>query len=119
MAKSRAQANATKVLQEAEAYKLKQHTIADNEASIMRSNAQTRLDVAKNKSQALIKESKAESQNSNNMEPMRIHTEKMKLAGAMQEAAWKGKMVVAGKNGGEVLNFFKDTLSLVGSRGIQ
>lgn len=39
LAKSRAQANATKVLAEAEAYKQKQHQYADNQAAIMRSNA--------------------------------------------------------------------------------
>ena len=59
----------------------------------------------------------AELQNSNNMEPMRIHTEKMELAGALQGTARKGKIVVAGKNGEEFLNFFKNTLTLVGSRG--
>ena len=47
---------------------------------------------------------------------MRIHTEKLKLAGSLVDVAYQGKMVVAGKNGQDVLGFFKDTLELVGSR---
>lgn len=82
----------------------------------MRSNAAARLEVAKNKSSALIKEANSESSNSAKMEGMRRHTEKMRLAGSLQDVSFNGKMVVAGKNGEAVLDFYKDTLNLVGSR---
>ena len=49
----------------------------------MRSNAAARLEVAKNKSSALIKEANSESSNSAKMEGMRRHTEKMRLAGSL------------------------------------
>jgi len=80
LCKARAKADSIKVLQEAEAYCVKQHAIADNKAQILRSNAATRLEVAKNKSSALIKEANAETNNSSKMEGMRRHKEKMMLA---------------------------------------
>ena len=64
----------------------------------------------------MIKEAEAESKNSANMEAMRRHTEKLRLAGSLQDVAFNGKMVVAGKNGQEVLDFFNSTLELVASR---
>jgi hypothetical protein len=73
----RAKAKGTKMHKEAEAYKLEQETLANTEVEVLRSQAQTRLDVAKNRSQALIKEADAELAHSNSMEGMRRHTEKM------------------------------------------
>jgi len=54
----------------------------------------------------LIKEAVAESSNSNNMEGMRKHTEKIRLAGSLIDVAYGGKMVIAGKTGQDVLGFF-------------
>lgn len=84
---------------ESEAYKLEQETIADTAVAVLKSQAQTRLDVAKDTSQALIKEADAESANSNSMEGMRRHTEKMEMNKALEKIAKKGHMVVSGKNG--------------------
>ena len=49
----------------------------------MRSNAAARLEVAKNKSSALIKEANSETANSSKMEGMRRHTEKMLLESSL------------------------------------
>lgn len=72
--------------------------------------------MAKNKSQALIKEAEAESKAQNAMEGLRRHTEKMKLAGGLKQLAGKGHMIVSGKNGQQVLDYYNQTLDLVASR---
>jgi len=103
-------------MKEAEAYKEKCHIQADIEAQIIRENANTRLEVAKNKSQALIKEAQAEEKASAPMEGMRRHTEKMKLAEGLKNLASKGHMIVSDKNGQQVLDYYNQTLDLVGYR---
>lgn len=77
MAELRANAFKTKVLMEAEAYKAKCMIEADSKALIIRENAIARLDVAKNKSEALIKEATAEEKAQSSMEGLRRHREKM------------------------------------------
>jgi len=84
LAEARAQAFETKVIKEAEAYKAKQEILADVQAKIILENAESRLAVAKDKSQALIREASAEEKAAGPMEGMRRHEEKMKLAGSMQ-----------------------------------
>jgi hypothetical protein len=116
LAKVRAEAYQTKVIKEAEAYKTQQELLADNNAKIMSENADSRLAVAKDKSQALIKEAGAEERSSTAMEGMRRHEEKMKLADSMQELASKGHMIVSGKNGQQVLDYYNNTLDLVAKR---
>ena len=83
----RAEAQATKVLKEAEAYKIKQETLADTSVAIIKSEAEARLEVAQSKSQALIKEADAELGNSNNMEGMRRHVEKIAMNKALEKLA--------------------------------
>ena len=116
LAEARSEAFKTKVMKEAEAYKEKCHIQADIEAQIIRENANTRLEVAKNKSQALIKEAQAEEKASAPMEGMRRHTEKMKLAEGLKNLASKGHMIVSDKNGQQVLDYYNQTLDLVGYR---
>jgi hypothetical protein len=87
LAELRANAFKTKVTKEAEAYKIKCMIEADQKAAIIRENAQARLEVAKNKSEALIKEASAEEKSSANMEGLRRHAEKMKLAGSLTNLA--------------------------------
>jgi len=99
LAEKRATAHKTKVLQEAEAYRQKQTIDADIQAKIILESAEARYNVAKNKSQALIKEATAEEKAAASMEGLRRHTEKMKLAASLEELARNGKMVVSGKNG--------------------
>lgn len=61
------------IIKESDAYKMQQEIIADTEAQIIRENAQSRLEVAKQKSAALIKEADAESSNADHMQPQRKH----------------------------------------------
>jgi hypothetical protein len=89
---------------------------ADIQSQIITENADARLEVAKNKSQALMKEAAAEGNASAAMEGMRRHKEKMKLAGGLKSLASQGHMVVAGANGQKVLDFYNQTLDLIASR---
>ena len=116
LAEKRANAHKTKVLQEAEAYRQMKTIEADTQAKIIMECAETRYNVAKNKSQALIKEATAEEKSSAAMEGIRRHTEKMKLAASLQELAKRGKMVISGKNGQQVMDFFNSTIVQVGNR---
>lgn len=61
LAKIRSDAAATKITQEAIAHQKQMQILADTQAQIIKQNAETRLEVAKNQSQALIKEVQAES----------------------------------------------------------
>jgi len=56
LAEARATAFKNKVVKEAEAYKAKCHIEADIQARIIKENAESRLEVAKNKTAALLKE---------------------------------------------------------------
>ena len=64
----------------------------------------------------MIKESDAETNQANNMEGMRRHTEKMSLVKGMETMAGKQKMVVAGNNGQKVLEFYNSAVDLVQKR---
>lgn len=50
------------------------------------------------------------------MEGMRRHTEKMTLAESLKTVGKGGKIVISGKSGKEMLDYFSDTLNLVSSR---
>jgi type IV secretory pathway ATPase VirB11/archaellum biosynthesis ATPase len=89
---------------------------ADIEASIIRSNAQARLNVAKNKSEALIKEANAEEKAASSLESVRRFNEKMKLAAGLESLAKKGHMVISGENGKQVLDYFNSAIDLINSR---
>lgn len=100
-----------RALKHANAYTDKQHLEADNEAQILRDNASARLAVAKDKTRALIKEAGAESNQQNNMVGQRKHNEKMKLNDALEVLARQGHMVVSGKNGDAVLDFYNNAIT--------
>ena len=72
--------------------------------------------MAKSRSQALIKEADAELANSNSMEGMRRHTEKMEMNTALEKLAKRGHMVVSGANGMKVLDFYNEALETVSKR---
>lgn len=72
---------------------------ADNQAAILRIEAEARLSVAKDKSQALMKESAAESAQANAMEGTRRHDEKLHMTSALKDVAARGHMVVSNKGG--------------------
>ncbi len=79
LAEIRSKKKETVLNKEAEAYDVQQRSLADDEVEVIRQNANTRLEIAANKGQALGKEADSELQQSNNLEPMRRHMEKMKL----------------------------------------
>ena len=83
LAKLRAETKALVEVKQAEAYKAEAEAEADNEAAIIRDNAQTRLDTARARCAALIKEADAETRNANNMEGIRRHAEKIGAAEAL------------------------------------
>ena len=83
---------------------------------MIRTEAEARLEVAKNRSLALIKESDSELNNSNNMEGMRRHTEKLHMNKALGKLAKKGHMIVSGGNGDKVLNYYNEALDSVAQR---
>lgn len=116
LAQIRAEAFKTKVLQEAEAYRTAITIQADKDANIIRQNAAARLQVAQNKSKALITEANAEEKCSGNMEGMRRFSEKLKMANGLKKLATQGHMVISGKQGEQVLDFYSATLDLVASR---
>ena len=64
----------------------------------------------------MTKEAEAEMANSQHMEGLRKHDEKMKMAKSLEAMAKNGKMVIAGKNGQDVLNFYNETLETVANR---
>lgn len=103
-------------MKEAEAYAIKMKIEADNEAQIIRNNAQARLNVAKNKSEALIKEATAEEKAASSLEVVRRFEEKMKLAKGLENLARKGHMVISGENGKQVLDYYNNAIDLINSR---
>ena len=81
----------------------------------MRQEAQARLDVAKDKTEALITEAKAESAHTDKFEGLRKFEQRMKLQSALQQLASNGKVILAGKNGQDVLNYYNKTVQEVES----
>ena len=76
-------------------------------------SAENRLQVAKLKTQALILEADAEGAQANNLEAKRKHEQKMKLSEEMANLVGTNKIILSGKQGEELLNYFKDTTDLV------
>lgn len=72
--------------------------------------------VAQSRSTALIKESQAESSNSNKMDGMRRHDEKMLAANVLKTSAEDSKIVVSGKNGEKLINYYVNTLDEIDKR---
>jgi hypothetical protein len=116
LAECRSKKRATILLKEAEAYDVQQKTLADAEVEVIKQNAKARIEVAENKSKALEKEADSELEQSGNMEPMRRHMEKMKLNNSLQLLAKSGNMIVSGKNGQQVLDFYNGTIDQIAER---
>ena len=92
------------------------HTEADIKAKIIRDNAEARLAVAKDKSEAFMKEASSEEKAAGAMEGTRKHDEKMKLAETLKKLSSNGHMVISGKNGEQVLNYFNKTIDDISKR---
>lgn len=68
-----------------------------------------RLKVAQNKLYAYTAEADAEASQSANLENKRKHMQRMKVTENNAMIARNNKIVISGKNGEELLNFFKET----------
>lgn len=90
--------------------------LANTEAEMIRANADARLSVAKDKSALLIKESVAEASAQENMNPMRKHAEKMKLNQALKKMSSNANIVLSGKNGQTLLDFYNNTITEISGR---
>jgi len=75
--------------------------------------AQNRLDVAKLKTLAQQVEADAENAQSGNLENKRKQEQKLKMADNLSSLAANNKLVISGKNGEDLLNYFKETTDLV------
>jgi len=81
--------------------------------STMKSSAEARLEVAKAKSEALQKEAATESENSENIQPMRSHEARMEMSDVLEKMAKDGKFVVSGKTGQQVLDSFTGVIKTI------
>ena len=111
LAQIRAEKIQTETIKQAESYKAEQEALADNESKIIKEQAQTRLQVAKLKCEALIKESQAETTNSEHMQGMRSHTEKMALQDELEQLTSNGKVVLSGQQGEKILDYYTNTIT--------
>lgn len=75
--------------------------------------AENRLESSRKKSVALSTEADAEAVQSGNLENKRKFEQKMKTAENMAILAQNSHMVISGKSGDDLLNFFKETTDLV------
>lgn len=116
LAEKKAQTIRTKLIKNAEAFKEKQTLLANTEAEMIRANANARLSVAKDKSALLIKESVAEANAQENMNPLRKHAEKMKLNQALKTMSSNANIVLSGKNGQSLLDFYNNTITEISGR---
>jgi vacuolar-type H+-ATPase subunit E/Vma4 len=116
LAEIRANTKRTKLIKNAESFKEKQTLLANTEAEMIRANANARLSVAKDKSALLIKESVAEANAQENMNPMRKHAEKMKLNDALKTMSKNANIVLSGKNGQSLLDFYNNTITEISGR---
>lgn len=82
----------------------------------MRDNAAARLQIAKDKSGSLIKESNCEAAQASQMEGKRRHKEKMQLIDSMLDAATRSKIIVAGQKGSQILSYYNDAMDQVTKR---
>ncbi len=71
--------------------------------------ATNRLIVAQNKLNAYTLEADAEASQSANLENKRKHEQRMKVASNNSAIAKNNKIVISGKNGEDLLSFFKET----------
>ena len=75
--------------------------------------AENRLEAAKLRTQALIQEAEAEGNNAQNLDNKRRHEQRMKLAEDMSDLVRNNKVVLSGKQGEELLGYFRDTTKLI------
>lgn len=95
----KAKMQALRITKNAEAYKKKVEIQAEIEAQIIQDNANARLEVAKNKSAAMITENEAEMENQEAMAGERAQKQRMKMLDSLKGMGYNSKVVLAGNTG--------------------
>ncbi len=109
----KANAHITNTQGDATAFKEKAHIEADASAQILTISSIARKEVSTLKSSAMLIEAKQESQSSTNMIPKREHEERLLKQGALKGVMRTSNTVIAGKNGDEILSYFKDANNVI------
>lgn len=95
---------------EADSYSAKTKVLAENDSKVIRINADGRLESAKNTSSAQTMIARAEGQAQSYLEPQRKHEEAMEKVSVLERMARNARMVISGKNGEDILSFFRKAL---------
>lgn len=112
-AERRAQKLAEQILAEAKAYAEAKTTQTNAKKLNLQQSAESRLKVAKLRSDGQIKEATAEENFANNLEMKRKHEQRMRKAGNLGKMMKNNKVVISGKNGQELLDYFRETGDMV------
>ena len=72
-----------------------------------------RLQCARDRGEAWLRESKMESKYAENMQKKREHMERMQMSHSLQVAANQGKMIVSGESASQVLDFYNDAMNQI------
>ena len=97
---------AVRTLAEAKAYEAKRTALADKEAEIIRQSAETRLQVVEDKTEGLLIEMRAEEAIQADLVDKRVHEQRMAQLNSESNFAHRGRMVVSGESGVEMLEQF-------------
>lgn len=76
-------------------------------------SAKARLLVAKLRSDGQIKEAEAEGSNANNLDFKRKHEQRMKKTDNMSNLMKDNKIIIGGKSGEQLLDYFNETSEMV------
>jgi hypothetical protein len=77
--------------------------------------AATRLQVARYRQDGAIKEANAEETYANNLQAKRKHEQRLRKSQSLQSLMRDKKVIIGGKNGQELLDYFSETTDLVDS----
>ena len=110
VAKAETETKITELMSLSNSYKKETIVAADALAKIIMPDADARLEAAQHISQAAISKARAEGQAQQYFIPLRQHEVDLKKIQVQERMAEKAKLVISGKNGEEVLKFFKNSM---------
>lgn len=111
MTENKAKTEVENVESKAKAYSKKKEIEADVMAELMEIEAKARLDAARMKKDALIKEAQAEGSVAAKLEGKRRHEERLLKTQMLISLAKNARLVVSGENGQKILDFFRNALA--------
>ena len=94
LSENKAKARSTLLLSNANAYEMKKKADADNQAEIIRVRAATRLQCAKDKTEALLKECSALQETQEFLVEKQLHEQRMKYLDVIKPLAGHGKIAI-------------------------